>query len=69
MISRASIKVVEAINAAAGKLIAAYTFDAGPNVVTYYLEEDQKTVAGVSRLCWQTRTAGRLKEGMILRST
>jgi diphosphomevalonate decarboxylase len=46
-VSRAAIKVVEAINAAAGKIIAAYTFDAGPNAVIYYLEENQKEVAGV----------------------
>jgi diphosphomevalonate decarboxylase len=46
-VSRAAIKVVEAINAAAGKIIAAYTFDAGPNAVIYYLEENQKEVAGI----------------------
>lgn len=46
-VSRAAIKVVEAINAAAGKIIAAYTFDAGPNAVVYYLEENEKDVAGL----------------------
>ncbi|PSN63987.1 diphosphomevalonate decarboxylase [Corynespora cassiicola Philippines] len=46
-VSRAAIKVVESINAAAGKIIAAYTFDAGPNAVVYYLEENEKEVAGV----------------------
>jgi diphosphomevalonate decarboxylase len=46
-ISRAAIKVVESINAAAGKIIAAYTFDAGPNAVVYYLEENEKEVAGL----------------------
>jgi diphosphomevalonate decarboxylase len=46
-ISRAAIKVVEAINAAAGKIIAAYTFDAGPNAVVYYEEENEKEVAGL----------------------
>lgn len=45
-VSRAAIKVVEGINAAAGKIIAAYTFDAGPNAVIYYLEENEKAVAG-----------------------
>jgi diphosphomevalonate decarboxylase len=49
-ISRAAIKVVEAINAAAGKIIAAYTFDAGPNAVVYYLEENEKDVAGLFKL-------------------
>jgi diphosphomevalonate decarboxylase len=46
-VSRAAIKVVEQINAAAGKIIAAYTFDAGPNAVIYYLEENEKEVAGL----------------------
>jgi diphosphomevalonate decarboxylase len=46
-VSRAAIKAVEAINKAAGKIIAAYTFDAGPNAVVYYLEENEKKVAGV----------------------
>ncbi|KAF2117666.1 diphosphomevalonate decarboxylase [Lophiotrema nucula] len=46
-VSRAAIKVVESINAAAGKIIAAYTFDAGPNAVIYYLEENEKEVAGL----------------------
>ena len=44
--SRAAIRAVETINAAAGKPIAAYTFDAGPNAVVYYLEENEKAVAG-----------------------
>ncbi|KAF2677210.1 diphosphomevalonate decarboxylase [Lentithecium fluviatile CBS 122367] len=46
-VSRAAIKVVESINVAAGKIIAAYTFDAGPNAVVYYLEEKEKEVAGL----------------------
>jgi diphosphomevalonate decarboxylase len=46
-VSRAAIKVVESINTAAGKIIAAYTFDAGPNAVIYYLEENEKQVAGL----------------------
>ncbi|KAF2013695.1 diphosphomevalonate decarboxylase [Aaosphaeria arxii CBS 175.79] len=49
-VSRAAIKVVEAINAAAGKIIAAYTFDAGPNAVIYYLEENEKDVAGLFKV-------------------
>ncbi|KAF2127420.1 Diphosphomevalonate decarboxylase [Dothidotthia symphoricarpi CBS 119687] len=49
-VSRAAIKVVESINAAAGKIIAAYTFDAGPNAVVYYLEENEKQVAGLFKL-------------------
>lgn len=46
-VSRAAIKIVESINQAAGKIIAAYTFDAGPNAVVYYLEENEKEVAGL----------------------
>ncbi|PVI07934.1 diphosphomevalonate decarboxylase [Periconia macrospinosa] len=46
-VSKAAIKIVESINAAAGKTIAAYTFDAGPNAVVYYLEENEKQVAGL----------------------
>lgn len=46
-VSRAAIKVVEAINAAAGNIMAAYTFDAGPNAVIYYLQQNEKEVAGL----------------------
>ena len=45
--SRAAVRMVDMINAEAGKTIAAYTFDAGPNAVVYYLEEDEAQVAGV----------------------
>lgn len=46
-VSRAAMNAVETINRKAGKLIAAYTFDAGPNAVIYYEEKDAKLVAGV----------------------
>ncbi|KAK7532484.1 diphosphomevalonate decarboxylase [Phyllosticta citribraziliensis] len=46
-VSRAAVRAVECINAAAGKTIAAYTFDAGPNAVVYYLAEHEKEIAGV----------------------
>jgi diphosphomevalonate decarboxylase len=45
-VSRAAIRVVEDINKKAGKTIAAYTFDAGPNAVIYYEEENADAVAG-----------------------
>lgn len=45
-VSKAAIRAVEAINEKAGKLVAAYTFDAGPNCVVYYLEEETSTVLG-----------------------
>lgn len=45
-VSRAAVRAVEAINAKAGKTVAAYTFDAGPNCVVYYLEENKQEVLG-----------------------
>jgi diphosphomevalonate decarboxylase len=45
-VSRAAIRAVETINAAAGRVVAAYTFDAGPNAVVYYLEQDAEAVVG-----------------------
>lgn len=44
--SRAAVRAVEAINAKAGKTVAAYTYDAGPNCVVYYLEENQDAILG-----------------------
>lgn len=44
--SRAAVRMVEKINEVAGKVIAAYTFDAGPNAVVYYLAENEDAVLG-----------------------
>ena len=44
--SHAAIRIVENINKKANKVVAAYTFDAGPNAVIYFEEENKDTVAG-----------------------
>jgi diphosphomevalonate decarboxylase len=46
-VSRAAIRAVEDINKKAGKTVAAYTFDAGPNAVIYYEEENTEAVVGL----------------------
>lgn len=46
-VSRAAVAIVHAINDDAGEIIAAYTFDAGPNAVVYYLEQHEHKVAGL----------------------
>lgn len=46
-VSRAAIRVVEEINRVAGRYIAAYTFDAGPNCVIYYEQESEAAVLGL----------------------
>ena len=45
-VSHAAIRAVESLNEKAGRKLAAYTFDAGPNAVVYHLEDDSATVAG-----------------------
>ncbi|EMC97685.1 hypothetical protein BAUCODRAFT_462693 [Baudoinia panamericana UAMH 10762] len=44
--SRAAVRMCEAINKEAGRSICAYTFDAGPNAVVYYLKDDESSVVG-----------------------
>lgn len=63
-VSRAAIRVVEEINRCAGKRIAAYTFDAGPNAVIYYDQTNEKAVLGVLKYAlqdipgWPSKVAG-----------
>lgn len=45
--SRAAMQTVMAINEKAGKIIAAWTNDAGPNTVVYYEEKNTDAVLGV----------------------
>lgn len=44
--SRAAVRLVHQLNEAAGGVVCAYTFDAGPNAVIYYLEKDTGVVIG-----------------------
>lgn len=45
--SKKIIKLIHRLNELEGKIIAAYTFDAGPNAVIYYDEKDQAKVLGL----------------------
>jgi len=49
--SRAAIRAVEAINQQAGRIVAAYTFDAGPNAVVYYLEDEWSFIGAKLGMC------------------
>ncbi|PWW78162.1 Diphosphomevalonate decarboxylase [Tuber magnatum] len=45
-VSRAAIRAIEALNTLEGRVVGAYTFDAGPNAVIYYREKDEEKVLG-----------------------
>jgi diphosphomevalonate decarboxylase len=51
--SRGIIRLVEELNRVAGKVVAAYTFDAGPNAVIYYLKENEEYVMGLLKTCFE----------------
>ncbi|KAG7701069.1 hypothetical protein KL933_003092 [Ogataea haglerorum] len=45
--SKKIIKLINLLNESAGKIIAAYTFDAGPNAVIYYEQKNESRVLGL----------------------
>lgn len=45
--SKKIIKLVHKLNESEGKIIAAYTFDAGPNAVIYYEQHNENKVLGL----------------------
>jgi diphosphomevalonate decarboxylase len=51
--SRGIIRLVEELNRVAGKDVAAYTFDAGPNAVIYYLKENENWVMAMLKTCFE----------------
>jgi len=63
-VSRSAIRAVEAVNAHAGRIVAAYTFDAGPNAVIFYEKENEEVVVGAFKAIlggvggWKSGSAG-----------
>ncbi|RMJ28070.1 diphosphomevalonate decarboxylase [Aspergillus sp. HF37] len=57
-VSRAAVRLVHDINQAVGRTVCAYTFDAGPNAVIYYLDEDAELVAGTFKAVLGASTEG-----------
>ncbi|KAG4301961.1 hypothetical protein PCANB_002017 [Pneumocystis canis] len=50
-VSTAVIQLIHEINRLAGRIIAAYTFDAGPNAVIYFLKVDEDLLFGTLHEC------------------
>ena len=69
--SRAAVRMVDLINEKEGRALAAYTFDAGPNAVVYYLEKDEEKVAGVfkgflgGKTGWEGQRGQKVKESQL----
>ena len=51
--SRTIIRLVEELNRIAKMTVAAYTFDAGPNAVIYYLEENEPWIMALLTTCFE----------------
>ena len=67
-VSRAAIRAVEDINKRTGKVVAAYTFDAGPNAVIYYLEEHTDTVVGLFKALLDGKGGWEGERGMAVKA-
>lgn len=57
-VSRAVVRLVEYINAQADETICAYTYDAGPNTVIYYLHQNQHKVLAFIKAAVATTAIG-----------
>lgn len=66
--SRAAVRMCEAINDAAGKVVCGYTFDAGPNAVVYYLAEDEERVAGTFKAILGDKIGWDSKKGQAVKA-
>ncbi|WPH01071.1 Hypothetical protein R9X50_00390600 [Acrodontium crateriforme] len=66
--SHAAIRLCDAINAAADKTVCAYTFDAGPNAVVYYLAENETQVAGAIKAVLGDKTGWEDKRGQSIKA-
>lgn len=66
--SHAAVRFCEAINAAAEKTVCAYTFDAGPNAVIYYLADNEALVAGPIKALLGDKTGWESKRGQSIQA-